>query len=66
MRQQETSLRATLHLCAADDYVRFRTALKPLLTGAAGEIAKRRDADPGRGSRFMRRPQLFYRDFTHL
>jgi hypothetical protein len=40
-----TLMRATLHLCTADDYVRFRTALKPLLIGASGEIAKRRDAD---------------------
>src|SRR5215510_1857406 len=40
-----TLMRATLHLCTADDYLRFRTALKPLLIGAAGEIAKRRDAD---------------------
>ena len=40
-----TLMRATLHLCTADDYLRFRMALKPLLIGAAGEIAKRRDAD---------------------
>jgi winged helix DNA-binding protein len=40
-----TMMRATLHLCTADDYVRFRTALKPLLTGASGEIAKRRGGD---------------------
>jgi len=40
-----TLMRATLHLCTADDYLRFRTALKPLLIGASGEIAKRRDAD---------------------
>ena len=39
-----TLMRATLHLCTAEDYARFRTALKPLLIGAAGEIAKRRDA----------------------
>jgi len=40
-----TSMRATLHLCTADDYVRFRTALKPLLIGASSEIAKRRGGD---------------------
>jgi hypothetical protein len=40
-----TMMRATLHLCAADDYARFRTALKPLLIGAASEIAKRRGGD---------------------
>src|SRR5688572_33439291 len=40
-----TMMRATLHLCAADDYARFRTALNPLLIGAASEIAKRRDGD---------------------
>jgi hypothetical protein len=40
-----TMMRATLHLCAAEDYLRFRTALEPLLIGAASEIAKRRDGD---------------------
>src|SRR6185436_12409835 len=27
-----TWVRATLHLCTADDYVRFRTTLQPMLT----------------------------------
>lgn len=40
-----TLMRATLHLCTADDYVRFRTALKPMLVGAADAIAKRRGHD---------------------
>jgi len=40
-----TMMRGTLHLCTADDYLRFRTALKPLLIGAASEIAKRRGGD---------------------
>jgi hypothetical protein len=40
-----TMMRATLHLCTDDDYARFRTALNPLLIGAASEIAKRRDGD---------------------
>jgi hypothetical protein len=38
-------MRATLHLCTADDYVRFRTALKPALIGAASAIAERRGGD---------------------
>ncbi|HEU0186218.1 MAG TPA: winged helix DNA-binding domain-containing protein [Blastocatellia bacterium] len=40
-----TMMRATLHVCTADDYERFRTTLKPLLIGAASEIAKRRGGD---------------------
>jgi hypothetical protein len=38
-------MRATLHLFTAEDYVRFRTALKPLLVGAASSITKRRGGD---------------------
>jgi hypothetical protein len=40
-----TLMRATLHLCTADDYVRFRTALKPVLIGAASGLVKRRGGD---------------------
>ncbi len=40
-----TLMRATLHLCTAEDYVRFRTALKPMLIGAASAIAKQRGQD---------------------
>ncbi|HKQ75003.1 MAG TPA: winged helix DNA-binding domain-containing protein [Blastocatellia bacterium] len=40
-----TMMRATLHLCAAEDYLRFRTALQPLLSGASSEIVKRRGLD---------------------
>lgn len=34
--------RATLHLVTAEDYLRFRTTLQPLLAGAASAIAKDR------------------------
>jgi hypothetical protein len=40
-----TLMRATLHLFTAEDYVRFRTTLQPVLIGAGGAIAKRRGAD---------------------
>jgi uncharacterized protein YcaQ len=40
-----TWMRATLHLCTTDDYVRFRTTLQPMLTWAASAIAKRRAGD---------------------
>lgn len=37
-----TLMRATLHLCSADDYLRFRTALQPMLNGAGEAIMKQR------------------------
>jgi hypothetical protein len=37
-----TLMRATLHLCTAEDYLRFRTALQPMLSGAGDAIAKQR------------------------
>jgi hypothetical protein len=42
-----TWIRATLHLCTADDYIRFRSTLQPMLTNAANTIGKgrRRDFD---------------------
>jgi winged helix DNA-binding protein len=40
-----TMMRATLHICAAEDYLRFRTALNPVLIMASSEIAKRRGGD---------------------
>jgi len=40
-----TLMRATLHLVTADDYVRFRNTLQPMLSSAAGSIAKRRGGD---------------------
>ena len=41
-----TWVRATLHLCTANDYLRFRTTLQPMLTRAASTIGK------GRGAKF--------------
>jgi hypothetical protein len=40
-----TLMRATLHLCTAEDYNRFRTTLQPMLTSAWSSISKRRGAD---------------------
>lgn len=40
-----TWLRATLHLCTADEYIRFRTTLEPVLTGASEAISKQRGAN---------------------
>ncbi len=40
-----TFIRGTLHLCTAEDYLRFRTALQPLLIGAASAIARQRGED---------------------
>ena len=37
-----TLMRATLHLCTADDYVRFRATLQPMLSGAGDAISKQR------------------------
>ena len=37
-----TLMRATLHLVAADDYLRFRATLQPMLTYAGRSVAKRR------------------------
>ena len=37
-----TLMRATLHLCTADDYLRFRTTLQPMLSGASDAIVKQR------------------------
>jgi len=40
-----TLMRATLHVFTAEDYVRFRTTLQPVMAGAATAIAKRRGGD---------------------
>lgn len=40
-----TLMRATLHLCTAADYLRFRTTLQPMLSGAGAAIAKQRGDD---------------------
>jgi DNA glycosylase AlkZ-like len=37
-----TLMRATLHLCTADDYLRFRMTLQPMLSGAGDAIVKQR------------------------
>lgn len=39
-----TWIRATLHLCTADDYLHFRATLQPMLTAAASSIGKGRTA----------------------
>ncbi len=40
-----TLMRATLHLCTAEDYLRFRTTLGPVLSGAGEAIVKQRGSD---------------------
>jgi hypothetical protein len=37
-----TMMRATLHVCTADDYLRFRTTLQPMLSGAGDAIVEQR------------------------
>lgn len=37
-----TMMRATLHLCSTEDFLRFRSALQPVLSGAGETIAKQR------------------------
>ncbi|HEU0004550.1 MAG TPA: winged helix DNA-binding domain-containing protein [Terriglobia bacterium] len=37
-----TMMRATLHLCTSDDYLRFRATLQPMLSGAGDAIVKQR------------------------
>lgn len=40
-----TMMRATLHLCSAEDYLRLRTTLQVILSGAGEAIAKQRGSD---------------------
>jgi Winged helix DNA-binding domain len=40
-----TLMRATLHLFTAEDYIKFRTTLQPVLDQAGAAIAKRRGGD---------------------
>jgi len=40
-----TMMRATLHLCTADDYLKFRTTLQPMLSGAGDAIVKQRGGE---------------------
>lgn len=40
-----TLMRATLHLCTAADYLRFRTTLQPMLSGARETVIKQRGSD---------------------
>jgi winged helix DNA-binding protein len=41
-----TAMRATLHLLTADDYLRWRATLQPVLTSAQQAIARQRGAAP--------------------
>lgn len=40
-----TMMRATLHLCSAEDFLRFRTTLEPMLSSARETIIKQRGSD---------------------
>ena len=40
-----TLMRATLHLCTAADYLRFRTTLQPMLSSAMAAVIKQRGDD---------------------
>ncbi len=40
-----TMIRATLHLVTADDFLRFRTTLQPILSGASESITKSRGVE---------------------
>lgn len=44
-----TMMRATLHLCSAEDFLRFRSTLQPVLSGAIEAIAKQRGSDFDQG-----------------